>query len=173
MADAPIGIMAFTRDSSKDIGSSPTTVYTASTTLTTGMTLYDNTGTDTGLTVGTVNQDGSFDIGTQEITFELDHVFISNIVLDGITHTSDFTTKLSEGNHSLIINGDYVSSFVSSDQGYSITVIDGMNNSAPYSGSLNISSTGSVTETTHDYYLGTCPITLTINGSYNTGGGSN
>ena len=38
------------------------TLYTDSTTLTTGMTLYDNTGTDTGLTVGTINQDGSFDI---------------------------------------------------------------------------------------------------------------
>ena len=161
------------RDTTEDIVGDPQTVYTASTTLTTGMLLYDNTGTDTGLMIGTVNQDGTFDVGTQEITFELDNTFISNIVLDGITYTSDFTTKLSEGNHSLIINGDYVSSFISSNQGYSVTVINGVTNSAPSNGSLNISSTGSVTETTQNYYLGTCPITLTINGSYNSGGGSN
>lgn len=50
------------RDPSKDIVTKPSTVYTDSTTLTTGMKLYDNTGTDTGLAIGTVNQDGSFDI---------------------------------------------------------------------------------------------------------------
>lgn len=48
------------RDTSKDIVSK-STVYTDTTTLTTGMTLYDNTGTDTGLKVGTVSGD-SFDI---------------------------------------------------------------------------------------------------------------
>ena len=52
------------RDTSKDIVGNPSTVYTDSTTLTTGMTLYDNTGTDTGLVIDTVNQDGSFDIST-------------------------------------------------------------------------------------------------------------
>lgn len=50
------------RDPSKDIVAKPSTVYTDSTTLTTGMKLYDNTGTDTELKIGTVNQDGSFDI---------------------------------------------------------------------------------------------------------------
>ena len=55
--------MNFNRNPSKDISSS-STLYTDSTTLTTGMKLYDNTGTDTGLTIGTVNQDGSFDIGS-------------------------------------------------------------------------------------------------------------
>ena len=66
------------RDSSKDIISKPEhlyaytnqnvsgeTVYTDTTTLTTGMTLYDNTGTDTGLKVGTVSGD-SFDIATAQ-----------------------------------------------------------------------------------------------------------
>ena len=51
----------WTRDTSKDIISQPATVYTASTTLTTGMTLYDNTGTDTGLKIGTISGN-SFDI---------------------------------------------------------------------------------------------------------------
>ena len=50
------------RDPSKDIVAKPSTVYTDSTTLTAGMKLYDNTGTDTELKIGTVNQDGSFDI---------------------------------------------------------------------------------------------------------------
>lgn len=65
------------RDSSKDIISKPehlyaytdsnagTSLYTDTTTLTTGMTLYDNTGTDTGLKVGTVSGD-SFDIATAQ-----------------------------------------------------------------------------------------------------------
>ena len=57
------GIYYYTRDESQDkiIYTIPRTVYTDSTTLTAGMTLYDNTGTDTGKTVGTINQDGSFD----------------------------------------------------------------------------------------------------------------
>lgn len=51
----------WTRDTSKDIISQPSTLYTDTTTLTTGMTLYDNTGTDTGLKVGTISGN-SFDI---------------------------------------------------------------------------------------------------------------
>lgn len=51
------------RNTSKDIVSQlPATVYTDSDTLVVGMTLYDNTGTDTGLTISVINQDGSFDI---------------------------------------------------------------------------------------------------------------
>lgn len=42
------------------------TYYTSSTTLTTGMTLYDNTGTDTGYTVGTISGD-SFEINTPSV----------------------------------------------------------------------------------------------------------
>lgn len=41
------------------------TLYTDSATLTTGMTLYDNTGTDTGLKVGTISGN-SFDIQTDK-----------------------------------------------------------------------------------------------------------
>lgn len=55
-----MGTARWYRDTSKDIVSK-STVYTDTTTLTTGMTLYDNTGTDTGLKVGTVSGD-SFDI---------------------------------------------------------------------------------------------------------------
>ena len=55
-----IGIQ-YNRNSSKDIVLQLTTLYTDTTTLTTGMILYDNTGTDTGLKVGTVSGD-SFDI---------------------------------------------------------------------------------------------------------------
>lgn len=55
-----MGTAKWYRDTSKDIiGKS--TVYTDTTTLTTGMTLYDNTGTDTGLKVGTVSGD-SFEV---------------------------------------------------------------------------------------------------------------
>lgn len=53
----------YKHDSTSDIIliSQPQTLYTDSTTLTTGMTLYDNTGTDTGLKVGTISGN-SFDI---------------------------------------------------------------------------------------------------------------
>lgn len=51
------------RNTSKDIVSQlPSTVYTDSDTLVVGMTLYDNTGTDTGYVIAVINQDGSFDI---------------------------------------------------------------------------------------------------------------
>lgn len=51
------------RNTSKDIVSQlPATVYTDSDTLVVGMTLYDNTGTDTGYVISVINQDGSFDI---------------------------------------------------------------------------------------------------------------
>lgn len=59
-----MGTARWYRDTNKDIVSK-STVYTDSTTLTTGMTLYDNTGTDTGLKVGTVSGD-SFNIATAQ-----------------------------------------------------------------------------------------------------------
>ena len=55
-----IGIQ-YDRNSSKDIILQSATLYTDSTTLTTGMTLYDNTGTDTGYKVGEISGN-SFDI---------------------------------------------------------------------------------------------------------------
>lgn len=56
-----IGIQ-YDRNSSKDITSQPATLYTDSTTLATGMTLYDNTGIDTNLKVGVIHQDGTFEV---------------------------------------------------------------------------------------------------------------
>lgn len=55
--------MHFLRNTSKDtiVYDMPPTLYTDSTTLTTGMTLYNNTGRDTGKVIGTINQDGSFE----------------------------------------------------------------------------------------------------------------
>ena len=169
-----IGI-TFVRNSSKDVTlpNPLKTLYTDSTTLTNGMTLYDNTGTDSGLTIGIVNQDGSFDIGTYEITFELNKTYISDIVLDGVTYTNNVTLKLAEGNHSLVVNGDYVSAHIGSNQGTSTTIVGGVTDSGPYVGTLNISSTGLVALTSPEYDFGTCPITLIIEGSMNHGGGSN
>ena len=61
-------IVNWYRDTSKDIVST-STVYTDTTTLTTGMTLYDNTGTDTGLKVGAISGD-SFEVESNvTITF--------------------------------------------------------------------------------------------------------
>lgn len=90
------------RDSSKDIQlGNPSTVYTDSTTLTTGMKLYDNTGTDTGLTIGTVNQNSSFDIVTTMrycFSFYGGYIFAntdtlteSTLVYDSITDTEPST----------------------------------------------------------------------------------
>lgn len=82
------------RDTSKDIQlGNPTTVYTDSTTLTTGMTLYDNTGTDTGLTIGTVNQDGSFDIGgSRTISWIMECANQSALTEDNISITINGNT---------------------------------------------------------------------------------
>ena len=54
---------SFYRDSTKDILFT-STFYTNSTPVTTGMTLYDNTGKDTGLTISATETDGSFDVDT-------------------------------------------------------------------------------------------------------------
>ena len=82
MATAPITSINLTRDSGNDViniiptsakpeylyawtDSNSETLYTDSATLTTGMALYDNTGTDTGLKVGTMSGN-SFDIQTNK-----------------------------------------------------------------------------------------------------------
>lgn len=43
-----------------DLNASPSIVYTDTTNISVGQILYDNTGTDTGLIIDTINQDGSF-----------------------------------------------------------------------------------------------------------------
>lgn len=122
---------------------------------------------------GTFNYDGTFEIGTHEITFVLNKDLISDVVLDGVTHTSDFTIKLAEGDHSLIIDGNYIAAHISSDQGTGTTVVNNMSESGTHTCILNISSAGLVTLTSSDYDFGTCPITLTVYGSMTSGGGSN
>lgn len=147
----------------------PPTVYTDSITLTAGMTLYDNTGTDSGYQVSKISND-NFELGQYSVTFDINDQLISNFVLDGVTYTSGMTLKMSEGTHSLIINGNYASVIMQSNKGTSISIstISG----GIYNGSLVISS-GIIKEGTNNYEFGTCPITLTISGSINSGGGSN
>ena len=69
-----MGKVIYNRDTSKDV-TPQTTLYTNSTTLTTGMTLYNNTGTDSGLKVGTISGD-SFDIqqGTIVVTLIVQNI---------------------------------------------------------------------------------------------------
>lgn len=95
------------RDTSKDtILDKSVTLYTASTTITTGMILYDNTGTDTGKTIGTINQDGSFDIGSNAYAFSFDKDnTITSYIIDGVTYTDDATVELADGTHSITVNG--------------------------------------------------------------------
>lgn len=58
------------RDTSKDIVSK-STLYTDSTTLVEGAILYNNLGEDSGIKVGTVNSDGSFEVESEVETYTL------------------------------------------------------------------------------------------------------
>lgn len=58
------------RDTSKDIVSK-STLYTDSTTLVEGATLYNNLGEDSGIKIGTVNPDGSFTTESEVETYTL------------------------------------------------------------------------------------------------------
>lgn len=64
MTDKPQRLYGWT-----DPNASPTTLYTDSATLTIGMPLYDNTGTDTGSTVDIINQDGTFDVNSEPLYY--------------------------------------------------------------------------------------------------------
>lgn len=101
----PEYLYAYT-DSNPSSGN-PGTVYTDSDTLVVGMTLYDNTGTDTGLTIGVINQDGSFDIGAPtgvDVTFSIaSSSVIDTYAIDGTTYTSQQTLNLNSGTHTLVV----------------------------------------------------------------------
>jgi len=102
--------MHFLRNTTKDVTlyDTPATLYTDSTTLTTGMTLYDNTGTDTGLKVGTISGD-SFDIATRTITAYSTVADICDITINNITCKPDDYSPSPESNFVWIINvGDSV-----------------------------------------------------------------
>lgn len=75
-----LGTVDYSRDTSKDtiVYDKPATLYTDSTTLTTGMTLYDNTGTDTGYRVGEVLTANSFNLLVRRV-----------LNVDGFTYTTD------------------------------------------------------------------------------------
>lgn len=99
------------RDASKDtiIYDTPTTLYTDSTTLTTGMTLYDNTGTDTGYKVGTISGD-SFDIQTETVTTYYAWKFnsaynLANEPIPGVYSGNVYTTTETPDANSVIYNG--------------------------------------------------------------------
>lgn len=58
------------RDTSKDVVTK-STLYTDSTTLTVGATLYNNLGEDSGMKIGTVNSEGSFIVESEVNTYTL------------------------------------------------------------------------------------------------------
>ena len=98
--------MSFERNTAIDtiIYDTPATLYTDSTTLTSGMTLYDDTGTDTGYKVGTISGD-SFDIQTNvSVNFVMGTGIVMGIAsytIDNVVYTSDQTVSLSIGAHTL------------------------------------------------------------------------
>lgn len=65
-----MGTAKWYRDTSKDIVSK-STLYTDSTTLVEGATLYNNLGEDSGIKVGTINPDGSFTTESEVETYTL------------------------------------------------------------------------------------------------------
>lgn len=132
MAWAPdIGIQ-YNRNSSKDIISQPATLYADSTTLTTGMTLYDNTGTDTGYKVGTISGD-SFDIQTETVTTYYAWKFnsaynLANEPTAGAYSGNVYTTTETPDANSVIYNGvDSTIPFISLS-GTTLTCGDTSNN---------------------------------------------
>ena len=101
--------MHFLRNTSKDVIPQPAILYTDSTTLTTGMTLYDNTGTDTGLKVGTISGN-SFDIQTETVATYYAWEFNSayNLAHEPVNtnYTGNvYTTTETPDSNSIIYNG--------------------------------------------------------------------
>lgn len=170
--------MHFLRNTSKDVTPQPATLYTNSTTLTTGMTLYNNTGTDSGLKVGTISGD-SFDIQTLYSISFVKGSYVTNYTIDGTTYTSNTTLNLTEGSHTIGVTGTYVSLMAQASGnniiGSSTTIVNGVTSTGAYSGTLNITSSGlvSITYDSNLYDFGIAPMTITFEGSMSSGGGSN
>jgi hypothetical protein len=91
-------IVNWYRDPNKDVVSK-STLYTDSTTLVEGATLYNNLGEDSGMKVGTVNSDGSFEIE-------------SNVTITLIPYTGAGAWS---GSYKGTVNN---TSFVSAENGY-------------------------------------------------------
>lgn len=149
----------FYRDSSKDVTlpNPLKTVYTDSTTLTIGMELYDNTGTSISKTVGTINQDGSFDVVASGVTLSfISGTNVASYTIDNVTYTGNSNITLTENdthnleavavgpgpNFQLLINnnemgpwhGDANATFVISDNSVTFT---GDNNTYTYTTSTS------------------------------------
>ena len=155
------------RDASQDIVSTGGTLYTTSTTVEVGTKLYDAEGIDTGKTVSQINQDGSFEVETLlDINF-IKGSLVSSYIIDEVTYTTDAVISLSEGNHTLIINGS-TTNFVSSDGTYSPST--SLSGTSPTTSTLYVSSS---MITVDGYELGPSTVTITLWSSANDMGGSN
>ena len=155
------------RDASQDIVSTGSTLYTTSTTVEVGTKLYDAEGIDTGKTVSQINQDGSFEVETLlDINF-IKGSLVSSYIIDEVTYTTDAVISLSEGNHTLIINGS-TTNFVSSDGTYSPST--SLSGTSPTTSTLYVSSS---MITVDGYELGPSTVTITLWSSANDMGGSN
>lgn len=114
------GSLRFTRDTTRDVAGTTTTVnyYTKSPTLEVGMALYNADGTPTGKTIATINQDGSWEICVAptgvSVDFEIG-VGITNYIIDGVTYTTNQTLLLSEGSHTLVVNGTNTQLLINGD----------------------------------------------------------
>lgn len=156
------------RNTSEDIISQPATLYTDSTTLTSGMTLYDNTGTDISLKVSTISGN-SFDI---QSAYLINFVFggeLTNYSIDETTYTNSATISLTEGNHILTVTTDLIYASISSNYNGLVTSF-GSTTGSTKTCTLNVSASG-VKVVENNYELGPISSTLTVSGS--SAGGSN
>ena len=80
----------------RTIYSMPSTIYADSTNVNVGQTLYDDTGTDTGLTITTINQDSSLEISQ-----------LRTITWQNTDILHDYGTSITVNNHTLSYNQLY------------------------------------------------------------------
>ena len=149
----------FSRDSSSDIVMG-TPYYTHEATPAVGMHLYNINNEDTGLVIGAVNQDGSWDlVSSYTFCFDKDNT-VTNYVIDGVTYTDDTTVDLADGTHTIVVNGSRTHVYI---QGYATYDGPGATISFTVSGSvitLILPNAGS--NETFDAATLTYPIQLTI-----------
>lgn len=103
--------------------------------------------------------------------------YVTNYTIDGTTYTSNTTLNLTEGSHTIGVTGTYTSLMARASGnniiGNSTTLVNGVTSTGAYSGTLNITSSGLVSIASNSYDFGTAPMTITFEGSMNSGGGSN
>ncbi len=117
-------IITFTRNASRDVTlyDTPQTLYTDSTTLTTGLVLYNNTGIDTGYKVGTVSGN-SFDIlATRKIIWQntdITHDYGTSITINNETLNCHDMYQLSSYTWIVPVGEDVRIVFNGAENGYS------------------------------------------------------